>query len=67
MHLKVRAMDTAEALAAVAKGWGGDGLQTPAITLPAMIVVHKPGHYDSLLPQHGTLLVLEVWRQAGGY
>jgi len=67
VHLKARAMDTAEALAAVAKGWGGDGLRPPAITLPAMIVVHKPGHYDSLLPQHGTLLVLEVWRQAGAY
>jgi hypothetical protein len=33
---------------------GGDGR-----TLPALVVVHRPGHFDSLQPEEGYVLVME--------
>ena len=34
---------------------GGDNRQT----LPALVVVHRPGHFDSLQPEEGYVLVME--------
>ena len=28
-------------------------------TLPALVVVHRPGHFDSLQPEEGYVLVME--------
>ena len=36
-------------------GGGGDNRQT----LPALVVVHRPGHFDSLQPEEGYVLVME--------
>ena len=34
---------------------GGDARRT----LPALVVVHGPGHFDSLQPEEGYVLVME--------
>ena len=37
--------------------WGGAGGKRRYV--PAIVVVHAPGHFDSLQPREGTTLVLE--------
>ena len=37
--------------------WGGAGGKRRYV--PAIVVVHAPGHFDSLQPRDGTTLVLE--------
>ena len=34
---------------------GGDGRGA----LPALVVVHRPGHFDSLQPEEGYVLIME--------
>ena len=44
--------------AAASEGrWGGGaGVRR---YIPAIVVIHRPGHFDSLQPAKGTVLVLE--------
>ena len=56
MTLTVRAARAdSKAAGRAVGGGGGDNRQT----LPALVVVHRPGHFDSLQPEEGYVLVME--------
>ena len=40
-----------------------EGSDRHVMLLPALVVVHRPGHFDSLQPPLGRVLILERWEE----
>lgn len=60
VRLRVRLVEASSAAASAAvRGCGGDRQSRRRHCLPALVVVHRPGHFDSLQPPRGHVLVLE--------